>query len=162
LHEDVELFERHPHLLGDLFFGRRAAVLDLERLVRALELAGALANRARDPVERAQRVEDRTVDAGDRVGFELYAARVVVLLDRVDEPEDAVVDQVVDLDVGRQVDRNPPGHVLDQVQILVDDLFATELDSADDVVRARPECFHRLLLRRDARPDFPGRSRKAG
>ena len=61
------------------------------------------------------------------------------------KPEDAVVDQIVDLDVRGQVDRDPPGHVLDQVQILVNDLFATELNPADHITRSIAECFHGLL-----------------
>src|SRR5665213_101418 len=82
LHQHVELFEGEPHLVGDFVFGRRTAELDLQLLVDALQLARALADGSRYPVERSERVENRAVD------------------------------QIVDLDVRGQVDRNSPGHVL--------------------------------------------------
>ena len=104
--------------------GRLAAELGLELVLRALELARLLAHRPGDPVERPQRVEDRAVDPRDRVRLELDAAGVVVLLDRVDQTDDAVVDEVVEIDVGRQIDRDAPRHVLHQVKVAMDDLFA--------------------------------------
>ena len=42
--------------------------------LRALDLAGAGADGARHPVERAQLVYDRALDPGDRVGLELDVA----------------------------------------------------------------------------------------
>jgi hypothetical protein len=54
--------------------------------VRSLDLAGAGADGARDPVQGAQLVDDRALDAGDRVGLELDLALEVEALDRVDQP----------------------------------------------------------------------------
>jgi hypothetical protein len=70
-------------------------------IARALE-----PHRARHPVDRAELVDDGALDAGDRVGLELEAARRVELVDRVDEPEDAVADEVGLLDVLGQPGRD--------------------------------------------------------
>ena len=53
-------------------------------------------------------------DPGDGVGLELDGPFVVELLDGVDQPEDAVADQVALLDRVRQADRHPAGDVLDE------------------------------------------------
>src|SRR5205085_9127731 len=49
----------------------------LELPDRPLDVARARANRARHPVHRAQLVDDRALDAGDRVRLELDVARGV-------------------------------------------------------------------------------------
>src|SRR5919199_188060 len=75
LHEEVlELLDRDLQFGRHLLVGRRALELVLELGVGLLDLARAGADRARDPVQRAQLVDDRALDAGDRVGLELDLA----------------------------------------------------------------------------------------
>src|SRR4051794_41350095 len=56
-------------------------------LALARSMSRALAHRARHPVQRAELVDDRALDAGDRVGLELHFAPEVEALDRVDEAD---------------------------------------------------------------------------
>jgi hypothetical protein len=87
-------------MLGYLGLGRGAVQLALQRGVGLLHLASLVAHRPGDPVDRAQLVDDCALDAADRVGLELDRPAQVELLDGVDEPEDAVGDEVGLLDVG--------------------------------------------------------------
>src|SRR5215218_6272105 len=67
----LELLDRDAQLAGHLLVGRRPVEPVLELAVHALDLAGAGADGARHPVQRAQLVDDRALDARDRVGLEL-------------------------------------------------------------------------------------------
>ena len=109
---------------GQLGVGRRAVELGLELGVGLLERAGLGPHRAGHPVDRAELVEDGALDAGDGVGLELEAAARVELLDGVDEPEDAVADEVGLLDVLGQADGHPAGDVLHQRRVVEDQLVA--------------------------------------
>src|SRR5207253_10529030 len=99
--DEADLAERRRELvlaqaeLGrNLFVLRAAAQLVLELRVRALDRTGLGAHRARDPVDRAQLVDDRALDPADRIGLELVAASGIELVDRVDQTEDAVADPI--------------------------------------------------------------------
>ena len=98
---------------------------------RALDLACARANRAGHPVERAELVDDRAADARDRVGLELDVAVEVEALDRPDQPEQPVRDEVAFVDVRRQARPEPPGDVLHERRVHDDQPVAQHL-----VVRA--------------------------
>ena len=63
----------------------------------------------------------------DRVGLELDGPLEVELLDRVDQPEDAVRDEVGLLDVGRQAYADATGDVLDQRRVVQDQPLAQPL-----------------------------------
>ena len=124
----------------DLLVGRDAleAVLELDH--RALDLTRAAAHGARDPVERAELVDDRALDARDRVGLELDVAVELVALDRADQPEQAVRDEVAFLDVRREAGAEPPCHVLDERRVGQDEaipqvLAAVRLVPAPDVLQ---------------------------
>ena len=104
-------------LARHLLVGRRALEPRLELHVDPLDLARPRAHRARHPVERAQLVDDRAADAGDRVGLELDLPREIEALDRGDQPAEPVGDQVGLLDVGGQPRAHPPGDVLDQRRV---------------------------------------------
>ncbi len=90
----------------------------------ALDLAGAGPNRTRDPVERAQLVDDRTLDSGDGEGLELDLALHVEALDRTDQAQQAVGDQVGFLDVRRQTRGHATGDELDQRRVGDDESLA--------------------------------------
>src|SRR5258708_37674657 len=78
----------------------------LELRVRALDLSCPGADAARHPVERAELVDDRALDAHDRVGLELDLPGEVEALDRRDQADQAVGDQVGLLDMRRQAGRS--------------------------------------------------------
>ena len=113
-----------PELLGDLLVGRRAMELALELGDRPLDVTGPRADRARHPVHRAQLVDDRALDSRDRVGLELDVALGVVALDRADQAEQAVRDEVALVDVRGQTGAEPAGDVLDQRRVREDEPVA--------------------------------------
>jgi hypothetical protein len=92
--------------------------------VDALDLAGTGADGARDPVQGAQLVDDRALDAGDRVGLELDLALEVEALDRVDQADQAVGDQVGLLDVRGEAARHAAGDVLHERRVGHHELLA--------------------------------------
>ena len=92
-----------------------------------LDVTGLRADRARHPVERAQLVDDRALDPGDGEGLELDLAVEVVALDRADQADQAVGDQVALLDVGGQPGGHPAGHVLDERRVRDDEALARPL-----------------------------------
>ena len=69
----AQLFDRDPHAIGDQLVVGHMAYLRFEFVDDPLENARLLANRSRYPIQRPQRIDNRAVDAGDRVGFELDA-----------------------------------------------------------------------------------------
>src|SRR3954454_12525235 len=125
LHQTLlELLDRDAQLAGHLLVGRRPVEPVLELAVHALDLAGAGADRARHPVERAQLVDDRALDAGDRVGLELDLALGIEALDRVDQADQAVRDEVGLLDVRGQARGHAARDVLDQRRVGDHELLA--------------------------------------
>ena len=98
----LQLVGRDPDLGGDLLVGRGAHQRPLELGDRALDLARARAHRARHPVERAELVDDRALDARDRVRLELDLAVRVEALDRADQAEQPVRDEILLVDVRRE------------------------------------------------------------
>ena len=87
--------------------GARWSVRSSSAIARSMSRARD-ADRARHPVERAQLVDDRALDACDRVGLELDVAVGIEALDRADQAEQAVRDEVVLVDVGgRPLPRRP-------------------------------------------------------
>src|SRR3954451_20231114 len=120
----LELLDRDADLLGHLLVGGCPVQPVLELAVDALDLAGAGADGARHPVKGAQLVDDRALDAGDRVGLELDLALEVEALDGVDEADEAVGDEVGLLDVRRQAGGHAAGDVLDQRRVGDHELLA--------------------------------------
>ena len=109
-----------PSDFGDLLVGRRARQLGLELGDRPLDVARAGAHGARHPVHRAQLVDDRALDPRDRVGLELDVAVGVEALDRADQPEEPVGDEVTLVDVGREPASEPARDVLDERRVRED------------------------------------------
>jgi hypothetical protein len=91
---------------------------------RALDVARPCAHRARHPVERAQLVDDRALDPRDRVRLELDLAVRVVALDRTDQAEEAVGDEVALVDVRRQTASEAACDELDERRVGQDQAVA--------------------------------------
>ena len=134
-----------PTFAGDLLVARRPAELALELPDRPLDLARPRTDRARHPVERAQLVDDRAADPGDRVGLELDVALRVVAVDRADQPEQPVRDEIALVDVRRQPRAEPAGDVLDERRVVDDQPVAQRFVAASAGTRATGSCcrFHR-------------------
>ena len=122
------------------------AELRLELGDRALDLAGARADGARHPVERAQLVDDRALDARDRVRLELDVAVRVEALDRADQAEQAVRDEVVLVDVRRQPAAEAAGDVLHERRVREDQPVAQPLVAPRPVLAATGVCVSSALL----------------
>ncbi len=142
LENAVEVATRNSEVSGEFVVGRHPAEPRLEFADRAFDFTRALPNGARHPIQRSQRVENRPVDPRDRIGFELYAARIIVFFNRIDEPDDTIVYEVVNLNVGRQVRGDAPGHVFHEVKIFMDQLFA-RVGLAGDAVTSGRTLAHR-------------------
>ena len=84
---------------------------------RTLDLARARADGARHPVERAQLVDDRAANAGHRERLELDLARRIEALDRPDQAEEPVGDEVLLVDVRRQARPHSAGHELHERRV---------------------------------------------
>ena len=115
----------------------RAAQLVLELGVGLLDLAGARADRARHPVERAQLVDDRAADALHREGLEADLALRLEAVHRLDQADHPVGDQVGLLDVGGQAGAGAAGDELDQGRVGDDQALARAVVSL--VLVAAPE-----------------------
>ena len=118
----------------------RAAEPGLELADRPLDLARAGADGARHPVHRAQLVDDLALDPGHRVRLELDVARRVVALDRADQPEQAVRDEVALVDVGGQPGAEPAGDVLHERRVREDQPVANLLVAGTAGSRATAAC----------------------
>ena len=117
-----------PTFVGDLLVGRRAAELRLELADRALDLRAPATRTERGTQSSvAQLVDDRAADARDRVGLELDVAVGVEAVDRADQPEQPVRDEVAVVDVRRQPRSEPAGDVLDERRVAQDQLVAQRL-----------------------------------
>jgi hypothetical protein len=125
----LELVARHAELLRDLLIRRRTHELLLEDGDRALDLTCAGPDRARHPVERAQLVDDRSADARHREGLELDLAARVESLDRADQAEKAIRDEVLLVDVRRQAGSDAPGDELHERRVRQDEPVAERLVS---------------------------------
>ena len=88
-----------------------------QEVAESLDVARSRANRSRHPVERAELVDDRPLDPRHREGLELDLTLEVEPLDRPDQAEQPVRDQVPLLDVRRQPRCHPPGDELDQRRV---------------------------------------------
>ncbi len=137
----------------------------LELRDRPLDLTGARAHRARHPVERAQLVDDRAPDARDRVRLELDLAIGIEPLDRPDQAEQPVRDEILLVDVRRQARPETAGDELDERRIGEDEpvperlLAGARPSSCDSRARER-QCRRlvcpRLVRIRGRRPNsFP-------
>ena len=128
-----------PRRLGDFFFGGRAAEFHFELLGDGVELVGAGADEAGDPVHGAQFIEDGAADTRCAEGFELDAAFEVEGFDGVLEAEDAGLHEVVELHFVGELGVDAFGVVLDHGEVFhheqVAQLFGLVLfESLPDVV----------------------------
>src|SRR3977135_3045128 len=105
--------------------GACALVLELD--IGLLDLARTGADRARHPVERAQLVDDRSADARDGIGLEFDLSLGLVALDRRDQADEPVGDEIGLLDVRGQAGAHPAGDVLDQGRVRDDESLAGAL-----------------------------------
>src|SRR5438105_1640933 len=80
--------------LGELRLRRLPLQHRLQVGERLLDLALLEPDRSRDPIHRAELVDDRALDPRDRVRLELVAAAWFELLERVDQTEHPVRHQV--------------------------------------------------------------------
>src|SRR5439155_846371 len=97
----LELLLRDAELLRDLLVGRRPAQPRLELADGPFDVAGAGPDGARHPVHRAELVDDLALDPRHRVRLELHVAGRVVALDRANQSQQAVRDEVALVHVGR-------------------------------------------------------------
>src|SRR5581483_6529133 len=91
---------------------------------RALDVAGARTHGTRHPVHRTELVDDRALDPCNRVRLELHVAIRVVALDRADQAEQPVRDEIALVDVRREAASEAPGDELDERRVRQDQAIA--------------------------------------
>lgn len=121
-----ELSFGHAQCLCDLRVSGSTTVLGLKRGDGLLEVPGLGADRTRNPVGRAELIEDRALDTGDRAHLERVAPLKIELLDCVDKTERSVTRKVGLRDAVRKVHAHPGRGVLQQ-RCVVHDQLVTNL-----------------------------------
>ena len=106
-------FSSDPDLRGEIRQRRLAPQLASQLFASRLELATLAAN-ATWPGILAQRVDHRAADAPFGERLELDPARLVETVRRVDQPDDAVLNEVADVDRVGHRGRHPPSELLDE------------------------------------------------
>jgi hypothetical protein len=103
--------------------------LVFEQGVDAFDVAGLRAYRARHPVDRSQFVDDRALDARDRVRLELEPALGIELVDGVDQAENPITDEVALFDALRQSGGDAARDKLHERRVVQDQPLACFLGS---------------------------------
>ena len=142
IHDIVQL---HTEVAGDLGVGRVSEKASLELGVRPLDGSRLGSNRARDPVERSELVNDRATDPADCVRLELGRPLGIEFLDRINETEDPVRNEVGLIHAGREPHAHPAGDILDQRRVMQDQTLPESCVSGRLV--APPEIGHRAIRR---------------
>jgi len=100
-------------LLRQVGKGRFVAELAAELLARGLQLAALTADAAR-PGILTQRVDHRSADSALREGLEFDTPGLVKAMSRVDQANDAILDEVTDIDRVRHGRRNTAGKLFNE------------------------------------------------
>ncbi len=108
---------------------------------RDLDLAHVLAHVARHPVAAAQLVEHGAADALHRIGLELRAMGFFIAADGVQQADHAGLDQVVDLDAGRQLGASSGGRASSPTA------HGAQADGSGRIFLVRCTCFKPRELR---------------
>ncbi len=155
----LQLLGRHPEGLGQLSVSRGATIAMLELGERRLDAARMRAHRARHPVELSQAVVDRTADPRPGEGLELDPLIGIEPLDRVDQTEHPIGDEVTRIDRGRQTRADTTGDELHQRRVVDDEMVAR-----GGLPTAQPPIpVHRQLISRIHHPrPSPRRERRWG
>ncbi len=123
----MEVAHGHLQLGSDLGLARRTSQRPLQACERLLDRPGHGADGTGHPVDRSQLVEDRPLDAGNGVRLETQIAVELEPLDCVDEPDDAVADEIIFLEVLWQPGQHTAGDVLDEWRVVDDQFIAKRL-----------------------------------
>ena len=106
-------FSSEPILCGQIGQRRLVAQLAAQLLARGLELAPLTAHAAR-PGVLAERVDHRAANPPLGERLELDAARLVEAVRGIDQTDDAVLDEVADVDRMGHCGRHATGELLDE------------------------------------------------
>ena len=120
----LEGVEGEVEIGGDFRLGGRTSEFVAEAGRGGFDLAGLAAQIARAPVEFAEAVEDGAADAELGVGLELDLAAFVVAGERIDEAEDAGVDEILDGNVLGKAVMNVAGDVAHLRHLFQEDAVA--------------------------------------
>src|SRR5690606_16867932 len=121
LQHAVVLVERDLEPGGDLLRGGGTAGVLLDTAGGGDHVAVLAMDRARHPVATADLVDHRAADADAGVGLERRALVGLEIATGVDQAKHAGLDQVVDLDAGRQARGEVVGDAAHQLAVALDD-----------------------------------------
>ena len=88
-----------------------------------LEIADSIADVAREQIGLAQAVDHRTANAHASIDFKRHAVLRLIALDRVVEPDEAELHQIIELDAGWESTGQVASNSSDQRQVRADQRF---------------------------------------
>ena len=124
VNERMKLIHVTTQFLADLFVGRRTAESLPQILIDLRQILALLSKRARCPVQLTQAVQHRASNSQFRVSLELDTPFGFEFVHCVKKPDDTRINEVADLDVGRQTNGYPMGDVIDHRQRFVDQIVS--------------------------------------
>src|SRR6202521_1468811 len=111
--QGLQFLKLDAHLLGDFMFVGGASEFSGKLGIGGVDQAAFAPQFARAPVEFAEIVEDSAADAELGIRTELHVLREIELIEGVDKPDDAGMDQVFEGHVAGQPVVNAAGDVTD-------------------------------------------------
>ena len=114
--ELVPFLQRHAQFLSHVRAGRLAPQAGLTSGRRFRHLMRLAPHVARGRIASPQRVQNRAANAVTSVTLNLHVAARVKLAERIQQSQHALMDQIAELDLGRQVTPHLRGHLTNQGQ----------------------------------------------
>jgi len=105
-------------MVGDLALFGSALEPALKRLLGGAQFPRLAPNRARHVVLPAELIQDGAANSRHGVGAEGQSARDVETLERIDQPDRAGTDHLVEVRLHRHAARHLPRDVVDETQML--------------------------------------------
>ncbi len=95
--------QRHAQSTSQFALGGRSPVFVFKFADCRFDLAHLATHTARQPVQFAQTVQHGAANALAGIGFKLGAETFLVAIDCIEQPYHSVLDQIIDVDAGRQL-----------------------------------------------------------
>src|SRR3989338_8060432 len=111
----IELAYADFESLGEFVIRGHTSQTVFQFLAFLFDFARFLSQQPRGPIKLAQLVHNGAADAGHGVSFKLVSLAYVVFFNRVKKPQDPIADQISELDVGRETDRDASGDIFDKM-----------------------------------------------
>src|SRR3989338_8060434 len=130
----IELAYADFESLGEFVIRGHTSQTVFQFLAFLFDFARFLSQQPRGPIKLAQLVHNGAADAGHGVSFKLVSLAYVVFFNRVKKPQDPIADQISELDVGRETDRDASGDIFDKIEISLHNRISQKVASCPFIV----------------------------